>query len=247
MIWGNDHLKIYFPKHKSDQIDLNKEKKSYINSNPRDPVVCPIKALASYLLSYSQIFLDTKKLFPGSDQKLRFHSCLYRFMHYDTHIYNTLFVDPKEIGTHSTHKDTETYCYDGIHPGPPIILVYLRARWNIEKDQERYLKYKNAGDKLVSWTPTNIPTNSCEFGVLPVYFSCFQTDESQVEEFACLVFPIQQSNLIRLSHMFLSTFIYIENWTGQATPTTSRLRFSLYFSFTAKCSNCLSFVNKNLP
>ena len=44
MIWENDHLKIYFPKHKSDQIGLNKEEVRHIYSNPKDPAVCPLQA-----------------------------------------------------------------------------------------------------------------------------------------------------------------------------------------------------------
>ena len=43
------------------------------------------------------------------------------------------------------------------------------------------------------------------------------------------------------------TFIYHENWTVQATPQTSLLRPSLYFSFTEKYPIRLSFVKTSLP
>ena len=61
MKWENDRLKIYFPKHKSDQIGLDKEEARHIYSNPEDPVVCPLQALASYF--YLQIFINAKKSF----------------------------------------------------------------------------------------------------------------------------------------------------------------------------------------
>ena len=76
MIWSNDHLKIYFPKHKSDQIGLNKEEARHIYSNPKDPAVCPIRTLASYLLIFPEIVVEANKLFPGNDQKKRFNQCL---------------------------------------------------------------------------------------------------------------------------------------------------------------------------
>ena len=77
MKWENDHLKTYFLKHKSNQIGLNKEEARRIYSNAKDPAVCPLRALASYFV-YPQIFIDTKKPFPGSE---RFNSCLHRVMH----------------------------------------------------------------------------------------------------------------------------------------------------------------------
>ena len=78
--WSFENI---FPKHKSDQIGLNKEKARFILSNPKDPAVCPLQALASYLLVNPQIFINAKKLVPSSDQKKRFNSCLYRVKHYN--------------------------------------------------------------------------------------------------------------------------------------------------------------------
>ena len=92
-------------------------------------------------------------------------------MHYDTHIYKTLFLDPKEIGYHSIRKGDAIYCCAGVHPDPPIFSVCLQAGWTIVSVKERCLKHKNAGDELVGQTLTGIPRNSCEFGTSPVYFS----------------------------------------------------------------------------
>ena len=122
-------------------------------------------------------------------------------MHSNTHIYQTLFVDPDEIGSHSIRKGAATYCCAGVHPGPPIVSVCLRAGWTIGRVKERYLKYENAGDELVGRTLTGIPPTSYEFGISPVYFSTTETNEIQVADFTCLVFPIEHSKLISLSHI----------------------------------------------
>ena len=139
--WENDHLKIYFLKHKSDQIGWNKDEARHIYSNPNDPSVCPLRALAFYLLVFPFIFVDGNKLFPRKYQKKRFNTCLQRVTKSNSHQYETLHVVPKELWSRSICKGAATYCYAGVHHGPPIISVCLRAGWTVGKVKERYLKY----------------------------------------------------------------------------------------------------------
>ena len=84
-------------------------------------------------------------------------------MNNNTHIYETLSVDPKEIGSHSIRNGAAKYCCAGIHPGPPIVSECPKAGWTIERVKERYLKYESFGDEFVGRTLTGIPPNSCEF------------------------------------------------------------------------------------
>ena len=128
-----------------------------------------------------------------------------------------------------------------------IVSLCLRAGWAITRVKERYLKYENAGDKLVGQTLAGIPPTSYEFGITPLYFSCSRTNESLVEEFVYLIFPIQHSKLISLSYILLATINYHVNWTVQTTPQPCPLRSSLYISFTEKYPNLLSFVKTSLP
>ena len=95
MKWENDHLKIYIPKHKSDQIGLNKNEARHIYSNPKNPSVFPLRALASYLLVFPSIFVDAKRLFPGQDQKKRFNTCLHRVTKTNQDLYSTLHIKVK--------------------------------------------------------------------------------------------------------------------------------------------------------
>ena len=123
----------------------------------------------------------------------------------------------------------------------------MRAGWSIGRGKERYFKYENSEDELVGQILTSIPTTSCEIGIAPVYFSNSETNETQVADFACLVFPIEYSKLISLRHVLLATFIYNERWTLESTPPTCPLRTSLYFSFTDRYPERLSFVKTSLP
>ena len=124
-----------------------------------------------------------------------------------------MFVDPDDIGSHSICIGAATYCCAGVHPGPLIVSVYLRAGWTIGRVKERYLKYENVGDELVGQTLTGIPPTSCEFGISPVYFISQASNEQQIDDFMSLFLPIQHSKLISLSRILLATFIYHEEWT----------------------------------
>ena len=125
--WENDHLKVYFANHKSDIIDLNKGEARHMYSNPKDPAVCPIQTLASYLLVFQETFINGNKLLTGKNQKKRFNSCLHRIFHSNKHIYQTIFVDPDDNGSHSIRKGAAIYCCAGVHLGPPIVSVCLQA------------------------------------------------------------------------------------------------------------------------
>ena len=59
--------KFYFTNHKADQIGPNKEESRHVYLNPKNPVVCPIQALPSYLLDFPETFVNAKKLFLGND------------------------------------------------------------------------------------------------------------------------------------------------------------------------------------
>ena len=56
-------------------------------------------------------------------EKIKRNSCLHRVTKSNSHLYETLHVDPKNLGLHSICKGAATYCCVGVHPGPPIISV----------------------------------------------------------------------------------------------------------------------------
>ena len=60
-------------------------------------------------------------MFAGKNQKKPFDSCLHGVTHSNSHLYQTLNVDPKELGSHLICKGAATYCCAGVHPRPLII------------------------------------------------------------------------------------------------------------------------------
>ena len=93
--WEDDHIKIFFPRYKSDQAGLTSKEPRHIYSNPFNLTFCPVRALARYLISF-QLVLGSKNglLFPDLYQKKRFgqslHSVLKR--------HSAIGVIPKRFG-----------------------------------------------------------------------------------------------------------------------------------------------------
>ena len=98
--------------------------------------------MLSYILVFPSIFVDGNKLFSGKDQKKRFNTFLQRVTKSNSHLYQALHVDPKELGSYSIRKVVAIYCCIDVHPGPTIVSVCLRAAWTVGRVKERYLKYE---------------------------------------------------------------------------------------------------------
>ena len=249
MSWEDDHLKIFFARHKSDQVGMNKDEPRHVYSNPCMPVICPICALAAYCLAFPQVIIDGGKLFPGSDQKSRFGKSLHKTFVSNRDLYLSKHVDPEELGTHSIRKGAATYCCAGVHPGPPVVSVCLRAGWTIGRVKERYLKYESAGDELVGRTLTGIPPTSCEFGISPVYFIVSnETNPVLIESFLFMIFPIQKNTKLKcLTKQLLATIIYHEEWIADNSPSDGAVMNSGNFTYSVSFQDRRRMVRTSLP
>ena len=70
MRWEEDHIKIFFPKHKSDQGGLTSNEPRHVYSNPIEPSICPVRALAAYFIAYPGVLSAHRgRLFPGESKK----------------------------------------------------------------------------------------------------------------------------------------------------------------------------------
>ena len=246
MRWDNDTLKVFFPRHKSDQVGLNKDEARHVYSNPLTPAVCPLRALACYCMIFPKVLIDNHFLFPGSDQKTRFNRIFHAVLDRNTAIYEASGIDVSELGSHSIRKGAATYCCTGCHPGPPIISVCLRAGWTLGSVKERYLRYDNAGDEVVGRTLTGISPSTSEFAISPVYFN-ENTDTKYIDNMCNYVFPQANTKLLGLIKTLLATFIFHEKWTTSSTPAESPLMHSLYFAFVDPTEERESYVEWSLP
>ena len=69
--WRHDCLVFFFGKSKRDQTGENSDSPWHVYSNPCEPSICPVLALARYLFSFPDIATSNTILFPGSDQYSR--------------------------------------------------------------------------------------------------------------------------------------------------------------------------------
>ena len=233
--WSGDHLKVYFSTHKSDKLGECKEEPRHVYSNPIKPVVCPIRAIASYLMLFPDIVAENQKLFPGIKQRAR-----------NKDIYLNHGQDPSLLGTHSIHKGAATYCCAGVHPGPLIVSVCLRTGWTLGRVKERYLKYEIVGDELVGRTLTGIPPAAGEFGTSPAYFIADTNGEEFYEKLSNFMFPKQGTNAPLIRQM-LATFIYHELFTVQKMNPASPLHQTSYFQYVKTDKDRFKYVRVSLP
>ena len=111
--WEGYHIKVFFPRHKSDPKGENKEEPRHVYTNPTNPTICPIHALASYLFIYPEIATDSNKIFPGTKQRGRFNRLFHDLLVRNKDIYLQNGEDPSLLGTPSIRKGTATYCCAG--------------------------------------------------------------------------------------------------------------------------------------
>ncbi len=238
--WEDDHLKVFFPRHKSDQAGLTSRDPRHIYANPYDPVVCPIQALSAYLMCYPGVLSSRSgKLFPGTLQKKRFGKNLMSTLKKHYHEYQAMGASPEDLGTHSVRKGAATYCCTGVHPGPPIVSVCLRAGWTLGRVKERYLKYESGGDELVGRSLTGINPQSANFSTSPVYFHLLNEEQKQaLEKLKQHCFPLMKEIFSHTATMLLASFVYHETWLKGLAQGNSLFINNPYFSF------CYLFPNR---
>ena len=69
--WRNDCLVFFFGKTKGDQTGEKSDSPWHVYSNPFEPCLCPVLALAKYIFSNPDVATSKSTLFPGNDQYSR--------------------------------------------------------------------------------------------------------------------------------------------------------------------------------
>jgi hypothetical protein len=156
----------------------------HVYSNNECPYICPVLALARYLIDKPHILAGNCPLFEGSGQYDRYNNILSDIVsskeHKDTFV--SLGMLPQNFGTHSIRKGAVTHISTGSTSSPPIASICLRANWAMPGVMNRYIKYENAGDQFVGKCVSGRARLSKEFAASPAYFdfsSCTRVDEEQ--------------------------------------------------------------------
>ena len=238
-------MKIYFAKLKSDQKGENNEEPCHVYTNPLDPVICPMRALASYLFLFPRIITESQKLFPGVKRRGRFNRLFHDLLvrHQDTHLLHG--EDPSLLGTHSIRKGTAMCCCTAVTPGPPIVSVCLRAGWALGRVKERYLKYDACEDQVVGKTLTGIHPSKGEFGISPVYLN-EKTGDKYITQLNSYMFPLQSKNLPLITQMIIY-FMFHEVYTVGKLNAASPLHYCDFFQCTKTDTMRFSYVQVSIP
>lgn len=222
MSWIEDALGLCFAVMKNDQNGTQPRDPRHIYANPLQPEVCPILALAIYLLCMPPD-PDGTALFPGSGQDSRFGTTLQR-------VFNTAAVvlelkrrgyTPDQFGTHSIRKGSAT---SGSTACPSVVSVARRAGWAMGTIGLIYLRYESAGDQFVGRTVTGLPLSDAGFASLPPFFRATTDDNKQflIDALQCC-FPTLPESLTHVAEFCLASLVYHSTWLTSHLPPTHHL------------------------
>ena len=178
-----DSLLFEFAKSKNHQDGEEHLGPWHLYANPKQPWLCPVLALAKYLLTYPESLCGNKPLFEGKDQYSHYCKIFSEVLKKNEEDLNLLGVEIGDLGSHSNRKGVATMVAGGCTCSPPIISICLRAGWVMGGVKDRYLKYASAGDQYVGRCANCSDQNTKEFALSPPYFD-FTSIESDAERVA---------------------------------------------------------------
>ena len=168
--WRNNCLVFFFGKSKRDQTGENSNNPWHVYSNPYEPCICPVLAMAQYVCSYPDIATGKARLFPGNNQYNRFLKIFHRVVEANIEGFQALGVTKQSLGAHSPRKGAITMVSTGCTVSPPMASICLRAAWSMGSVKDRYIHYEKAGDQFTGRCCTGISSLTKEFAASPVYF-----------------------------------------------------------------------------
>lgn len=214
----DDSVGITLHKTKTNQEGNGPKDPRHLYGNPFCPSTCWITALAVYLACNPM--QDQGKLFPGANQKNRFHKALDR-------AFAKINVPTERLGTHSIRKGVATFACSGSTGGPSIVSVCLRCGWSLGGVQDRYFRYESAGDQYLGRVVAGLPLNDYNFGVLPPHF--IDNDNQAVAQCVNETFPLLKNgcHLFPILQLCLASLVYHEQYL-RATMGPSHALMSCY-------------------
>lgn len=255
--WVNDCLEVDCFITKSDQA-AKKANQKHVYANPLNPIICPILALAMYLLDRPDAGTNNNCIYPGTENKgnksesSKFLKGLGSLLT----LAGTILMIPVAIaryGAHSLRKGGVSFAAGGSTMAPSVISIILRAGWSIKGVESRYFRFQNAMDQFLGRVMAGLPLDSGDFAILPPFFvkrtaeeGAFlkngKTQQSSSPGF-CWQQNVRRQRGFALNHntplphgMNRGRFV---NW-----PRNTRERFIDPSLFIFICS-CLSFHNSN--
>ena len=200
--WRSDCLVFYFGTSKGNQTGERANDAWHVYSNPNNPAICPVLAMAKYLFSHPDILASKSKLFPGNHQYDRFLKIFHKVINDDSDGFRALGVEKGSLGAHSIRKGSITMVSSGCTVSPPMASICLRACWSMGPIKDRYIHYDKAGDCFVGRSATGISSCTIEFAVSPVYWDWTDAPENYNDEMVEII----EENLVRRTEVQSTTF-----------------------------------------
>ena len=218
MEWENDCLCIFFAHMKNDQGRYRKRDPRHVYSNPHDPIICPILALAIYFSTFNLSGTKGSQLFPGDNQYKRFSKYLEKLcIKHEKEILSEFGIKIEDIGVHSLRKGAASFVSSGSTCAPPQVATNIRARWSMGIIQDTYLRYEAAGDQYVGRVVCGLPLSSPKFAVLPCQVDCSVEESNKMVE---AVFPSIPGKLHCMARFFAASILYHSKFLTNYLPKT---------------------------
>ena len=173
----DDSLVFSFAKSKGHQNGEEHVGPWHVYSNPLEPHICPVLALARYIFAFPEVLSSNSSLFQGKSQYNRYSKLFLAFVKENMHELRPLGVEEGDLGTHSCRKGVATMVASGCTVSPPIVSLCIRCGWVMGGVKDRYLKYEGAGDQYVGKCACGLDQLTKEFAISPAYF-----DYSHIED-----------------------------------------------------------------
>lgn len=212
-----DSFQVYFSHSKTDQLGENSKYARHVYANPKNPLVCPVLALAMY---FSCCF-NTKScsgsdfLFPGPTQEKRFGKILETLLQNKVEEVRSMGFEVHQIGTHSIRKGSASYLVS-ISGGPSTASCLLRGGWSMGNVKDRYLKYSESGDQFVGRCLALNPIMSVDLAASPPHFNVVTGSNDDLwlkmlsdNQFLALRFI---PGFGKLTRMCLASLLYHKEW-----------------------------------
>ena len=256
--WRDDCLFLFFGVTKNDQEGDLCDTPWHVYSNPQEPSICPVLALAKYVFSHPDQIGNKSFLFPGNDQYSRYDFCLRHIQIYcsnnifkSSEIYirfiklfhrvikdsleefEALGVTEHTLGSHSTRKGAITTVSSGCTVSPSMASICLRAGWSMGNVRDRYIHYEKAGDQFCGRSVTGISSIKKEFATSPVYWECNPQGKDAVlkvlEEKFIKSTDISPSSFHLLQSLF-AALCYHREYLEEVLSPRNKLRASPLFN-----------------
>lgn len=235
LAWSGDCFSTVFSRTKTDRQGEARDGAKHIFSNPLEPDIDVLLALAIYLAVFepdNKVQDDddvyaSSALFPGSHQQKRFVEMLQRAFK-EKHIEKAmrqLGVSIDDIAGHSIRKGASTFVASGTTAAPNYGALCRRAGWSLGV-QERYIFLLSAADRYIGRIVCGLPIDKFEFATLPAHFPVgFDCDVETDLQFGRWVDEVGLNELLPFC---LAALIQHKDWLTEKLESSGAGRHAVF-------------------